>query len=473
MSISTAKRWGVVSTPAILAGLVWLSLLFDSTAGHGLWAWLCGGPAAILMIVSGGGWFVVPGERRFLRFMSVAALFGVLGAILGVFSWGFIGALALLLMSLGVAILSGWIAIKHHHAPAQLPSAEMTPLLALRAALDNIVVGVFVSVPKVVQGEAEIRRVADELDQALGVFSANGWHENPDALIETPPPLVNPQIKPATLMGHQVELLRFESEYQPHPSLPGGERWNSYTPNREARAIVIRSDDDKPRPWLICIHGYQMGVPLLDLNLFDPKFLHQELGCNLILPLLPLHGGRKIRWLSGDGYFNGDVMDTFNAVRQSQWDIRRLISWARAQGGDKIGALGYSLGGYNTALLSTFEALDLVVPCIPLTDIPDIFEFHGPRQILDAIAEQGASIDRAKLLMAPLSPLARRSKTPLDKRHIIAGLADEIIPPGHVNQLEAHWQTGRVTWFQGSHLVFKDLAVIDQTIAKLVKTHLH
>jgi hypothetical protein len=468
MSIATAKRWGFVATPAVLAGLIWLSQLH----GASLWAWICGGPAAILMVISGGGWLVVPGERRFLRFMSLAGLFGIIGSILGVLSWGFLVTVGLLFMSVAVAALSGWIAVDNHDAPSDLPQPKLTPVLALRAALDNIIVGVFVSVPKIIQGESEIKRVAEELDAALSVYDKNGWHDNPEALVEAPPPLESPEIRRRRLQGHDVEMLRFDSGYQPHPELPGGERWLSYTSNRDARAMVFRHDDDKPRPWLICIHGYQMGVPFLDLNLFEPKFLHEKLGCNLILPLLPLHGGRKLRMISGDGYLNGDAMDTFNAVRQSQWDIRRLVSWARSQGAEKIGALGYSLGGYNTALLSTLEELDLAIPVIPLTDIPDIFWFHGPRQILDATTDCGVSIDRVKQLMKPLSPLARDSKVDLDNRQIIAGLADEVIPPGHVQQLEDVWQTGRVSWFQGSHLVFKDIPSINRQIAELVSTKL-
>ena len=60
----------------------------------------------------------------------------------------------------------------------------------------------------------------------------------------------------------------------------------------------------------------------------------------------------------------------------------------------------------------------------------------------------------------------------LDNRHIIAGLADEVIPPGHVQQLEDVWQTGRVDWFQGSHLVFKDIPSINRKIGDLIASKL-
>lgn len=468
MSITAVPRWGIAALPALLSGLIWMSLVFD----EGLWAWICGAVPALMWVISGGAWLIAPGDRRFLQAMAVGALLGVLGAILGMPAWGFLAALGLVALSFCVAALSGYLSVRYQERPEGVPVPKMSFLMALKAALDSLIVGVFIGVPKIVHGEEEIQRVAEELDEALAVFESNDWANNPEALLEAPPELESPQISKRQVMGHDVEILRFESEYQPHPSLPGGERWLSYSANREARAMVFRHDDDKPRPWLVCIHGYQMGAPLLDLNLFEPKFLHEKLGCNLILPLLPLHGGRKHRRLSGDGYLNGDAMDTFNAVRQSQWDIRRLLTWVRSQGAAKIGALGYSLGGYNAALLSTLEPLDLVIPAIPLCDMPDIFWQHGPRQILESTLAAGVTQERSSLLMAPLSPLHRDSMVPLENRHIIGGVVDGIIPPAHVCKLESHWQTGDVTWFQGSHLIFKDQAIVNKTIAKLIKEKL-
>lgn len=465
MSAPVMPRWGFIATPALLAGLIWLSVLFD----EGLWGWLTGGLPALLITMSAGGWILMPGDRHYLHFMSIGALLGIFGAVLGMPAWGFLAGLGLAGLSLLVAVVAGWIGVTYRALPDTAPKAELNPILALKEALDNAVVGLFISVPKVIHGEAESSRVAAELDAALETFKKNGWDKNPDALIETPPVLDNPQIKKCKLGGHQVETLRFESGYQPHPELPGGERWMSYAPNRDARAMVLRHDDDKTRPWVICIHGYQMGMPWLDLKLFEPKFLHEKLGCNVILPLLPLHGGRKIRMLSGDGYLNGDVMDSFNAIRQSQWDIRRVMSWARTQGAEQIGAIGYSLGGYNASLLSTIEDLDMVIAAVPLTDISSIFWEHGPRHILDDMVGRNVTVERGAELMAPLSPLSRPCLVPVEKRHIIAGVADEIIPPHHVNKLEQVWVGTESTWYQGSHLVFKDQACVDQAIADKIK----
>ena len=46
------------------------------------------------------------------------------------------------------------------------------------------------------------------------------------------------------------------------------------------------------RPWLVCVHGAEMGRAALDLALFRAWHLHEDLGLNVVLPVLPMHGPR-------------------------------------------------------------------------------------------------------------------------------------------------------------------------------------
>ena len=48
----------------------------------------------------------------------------------------------------------------------------------------------------------------------------------------------------------------------------------------------------EPWPWLVCVHGAEMGRAALDLMLFRAWHLHQDLGLNVVLPVLPMHGPR-------------------------------------------------------------------------------------------------------------------------------------------------------------------------------------
>ena len=40
---------------------------------------------------------------------------------------------------------------------------------------------------------------------------------------------------------------------------------------------------------------------------------------------------------SGDGFLSGHALDTVHAEAQAMWDIRRLVSWIRAQGAPAVG----------------------------------------------------------------------------------------------------------------------------------------
>ena len=51
-------------------------------------------------------------------------------------------------------------------------------------------------------------------------------------------------------------------------------------------------------------------------------------GLNVVLPVLPLHGARKIK---GAAFPGEDVLDDVHAAAQAVWDIRRLLSWIRSQ----------------------------------------------------------------------------------------------------------------------------------------------
>ena len=87
----------------------------------------------------------------------------------------------------------------------------------------------------------------------------------------------------------------------------------------------------EPRPWLVCVHGAEMGRAALDLTLFRAWHLHKDLGLNVVLPVLPMHGPRGRGLPKGAVYPGEDVMDNVHATAQAVWDVRRLLSWIRAQ----------------------------------------------------------------------------------------------------------------------------------------------
>ena len=276
--------------------------------------------------------------------------------------------------------------------------------------------------------------------------------EKPASYHQAPPAIGAYALHPEQVRGLEYEHLSFESEYEPHADEPGRDRWLSYGSNRTAHAWVVRHAD-AARPWLVCIHGYQMGWPLVDLYAFDPRWLSRKLGMNLVLPVLPLHGQRKQGRRSGDGFLSGDILDTVHAEAQAIWDMRRILLWIHAQGATKLGVYGLSLGGYNTALLSSLApGLACAIPGIPATDFARLVWRHGPPLQVRALEHKGVARDAVDEVLRVVSPLALEPQVPHEGRAIFGAVADRLVPADQVRDLWVHWRRPKLLWYQGSHM---------------------
>jgi dienelactone hydrolase len=199
-----------------------------------------------------------------------------------------------------------------------------------------------------------------------------------------------------------------------------------------------------------------MGSVGIDLLAFPPDWLHHGLGLNLVLPILPLHGVRKAGRRSGDGFLSGDVLDTIHAEAQSMWDIRKILGWVRSQGDPAVGVLGYSLGAYNAALLSTLDdRLSCAIAGVPLSESPSVLHRHGSAIELGDIEANGLDVERMTEVMRVISPLVLEPRPPVDRRFIFAAVADRLVPPEQARRLWEHWQRPRIEWYQGAHITFR------------------
>ena len=183
---------------------------------------------------------------------------------------------------------------------------------------------------------ADYARVSAELADAHQMFSSRGWITRPSSYHRAPPPLASEDVHTSRgwAMGVGYERMAYESGFSPRTGEPGTGRWMGYGPNRDAVAAIVRRPDDArgPRPWLVCVHGFAMGYPFMDFTGLHTARLHRALGVNVALPVLPLHGPRKVTRVSGEPFLSFDLMNTVHGFSQAIWDIRRLLSWIRAPG---------------------------------------------------------------------------------------------------------------------------------------------
>jgi len=216
--------------------------------------------------------------------------------------------------------------------------------------------------------------------------------------------------------------------------------------NETAHARLF-SHRDAPRPAIILLHGYLGGDVRVEERAFPVRWLFER-GLDVVLGLMPHHGKRGV---SGKRPLlpASDPRLTIEGFRHGIVDLRTLVAFLRARGSVAVGAMGMSLGGYTSALLSTVEPLDFVFPMIPLASIAD-FARDTDRLIGTATQrrEQHEALERAH---AVVSPLARPSRVDPENVLVIAGKADRITPISHAEKLASHLG-GRLLAFDGGHL---------------------
>jgi pimeloyl-ACP methyl ester carboxylesterase len=354
--------------------------------------------------------------------------------------------------------------------PDELPIARPTFALAAQAFSDEIVLLGF-HLLRSAPNATRLERIQREVIAALEFYGEKGWLQEPESFFATPPPLTNVSLRNVSSMGHTYERIFFDSEYEPFVGEPGRDRWLSYTAIAREYALLLRHRE--PRPWLVCVHGAEMGRAALDLRLFRAWHLHQRLGLNVVLPVLPMHGPRARGVPKGTGFPSEDVADNVHGVAQAVWDIRRLLSWIRLQEpASPIGLNGISLGGYLTSLIASLDrSLTCAIVSIPLADLVELVARHaGVSDYLDL----SQMLTLAKPISRMISPLGLTPQVPMEGRFICAGIADRLVHPrDEATRLWEHWDRPEICWFPGSHTGFFRSRQVHRFIdAALVKSGL-
>ena len=430
-----------------------------------LWLWLAaqdgpagvilGGFPGVLLLSTGLSNLLWAGDARIFQFMALGAATGLALSLPSGLIFGPVSAAALLVFSAASFLAAGYLAVGQEPVPEGVPEPRLNPKLAAGAAGDELSMAAIVLTtwPLAVGGNA--KRIAGELEAALGLFGERGWLRDPKGYHRSPPPLE--EVARGDLRHPETgfEHLTFESLYEPHPEEPGRGRWLSYGGNRTAHAWILRHPGG-PRPWVVCVHGIRMGSPRGDVGLFRPEYLHHRLGLNLLFPVLPIHGPRRVGPVSGDRILSGDVMDTLHAGSQAVWDIRRLIARLRSfEGAPAVAVLGHSLGGYVAALLSCLEGgIDAVVVGNPAVHPSRLFWRNALSLATRYLKTAGVGEEEMALLLDTVSPLAMPPLVQKERRAIFAGVADRVVPAVEANDLWRHWGEPRITGYGGTHRNF-------------------
>ncbi|MGH3148706.1 MAG: alpha/beta hydrolase family protein [Rubrobacter sp.] len=447
----TSQWWSFSSLIPLFVGAFWLWL----AARAGVFGVLAGAIPGMLLLGTGLSGLLWAAESRTFQYMALGSVLGVILSLPAMLVFGPLAALVLGVGSAAGFMVAGYLALGQHRCPAGVPAPDTSPRLGARAAVNELMVCglILTSWPLAVGSVAT--RVRREAADTYGLFEENGWFSDPATYHRDPPPLEEPEVHYEDHKGREIECLTFDSLYEPREEEPGRERWLSYKRNPTAYAWILRHHDEE-RPWLICVHGIRMGTRNKSLMRFQPEYLHEELGLNVIMPVLPLHGPRDTGLISGERTLSGDVMDTLHTGEQAVWDLKRLMGWLReSEGAPAIGALGHSLGGYAVSLLASLEKdLDCVVAGNPAVDPANLFWTNALAIATHSMSAEGIREETVDALLRPVSPLSLEPVVPLERRGIFAGTIDRVIPPVQAHSLWRHWDEPRIGWYQGAHQRF-------------------
>ena len=335
--------------------------------------------------------------------------------------------------------------------PQQMPIARPTVALAAEALRDEVVL-LGLRARRPVSDPQAFERIHAEVLAALEYYGAGGWLDNPKGFFRTPGPLNELEVRPVQRRNRSYFRLRWDSGYRPRRDEPGADRWLGYQAVSHGYGLMLRHRE--PRRWLVCVHGTEMGRAAIDLALFRAWYLHERLGLNVVLPVLPLHGPRAKGLPKGAVFPGEDVLDDIHATANAVWDVRGVLGWIRQQEPDaSIGIYGLSLGGFIAALVAS---LDKDLTCAVLgVPVADLIELLGRHSGLSQDDPRRDTIALAAPLGRMISPLSLTPKVPMSGRFIYAGLADQVVHPREqVNRLWDHWGRPEIEWYRGGHAGF-------------------
>ncbi|MCB0358242.1 MAG: alpha/beta hydrolase family protein [Bdellovibrionales bacterium] len=306
--------------------------------------------------------------------------------------------------------------------------------------------------------------------QAAAFYSDPGLAEHPERFFREPlgAPLVTVS-RPHTLSRGEIFDIEFHSSYQPAYE-PFREEFYSYRENQKVHARVWRHPPGEALGQVVAIHGWFMGDQRLNAVALLPGFFFR-LGLDVVLYELPYHGHRMPEGLPSDTVLfpSAHIPRTNEAMGQAIYDLRLIAEWLRTESSLPIGVVGMSLGGYAAALWASLDELDFVIPVVPLVSMAEL-----AWSSLNHCAEQEEKICKRLLSTTTLAelkqiyrvhcPLSYEPRVSHDRRMIVAGLADSIIPPAQPEALIEHWGEPETIWFPGGHLARPGESAVFQRI---------
>jgi hypothetical protein len=333
-----------------------------------------------------------------------------------------------------------------------LATPHWNPLRTAHAALDELVM-VYFEVLSAPMPADEFLRVEQELDELNSLWRRVGVADDPSALHLAPsaPSVISDE--PAVFGGLEGHRLTFASGWSPHADAPGQASWSDAPENETVVLRVLRHDDDRSRPWIVVVHGADMGRTW-DARMLRVAKMHEQLGANIVMPVLPHHGprgGSRTR----ASFPSDDHVANVHGLTQALWDVRRTIAWVREQNPATIGLFGFSLGGCLGSLVACTESdIDAVVMGCPAADIVELVRVNT-RPTLRAQPRLARMFAEASAAARPVTAVELAPQLPPERIALISAHADRLADPVfQVGRLWHHFGKPELVGVDSGHVSF-------------------
>ena len=348
------------------------------------------------------------------------------------------------------------------------PRAIARAINTVGSTLDRGILGLMKST-QAMPKRRDLKQLRGRTEQTWTLYARRGFFERPHSFHADPVPDFEPRVRAASMYGVPYDILDYPSEYSGDEDDPAWLEWRKLKKNRLAYAYVMKHTDPY-RPWVVCIHGLGTGSAYMDFPAFHVPRLYYTMGFNVALPVLPLHGPRRDRGIPRGALLTYDLMRSVHGIRQSVWDVRRLIRWIRAHGAPKIGVMGISMGAYTASLIAGLEDVDVAIAGIPLVDVPELIDFHCPPELKRRVDRFDVLGERTRQIYELVSAETLTPIIPRERCFMFAGRSDRITPPAQATKLWRAWHQPTMKWFDGGHISFFYNRGVDDFVEDALKT---
>lgn len=346
------------------------------------------------------------------------------------------------------------ISLSDYLAPSELSTWESFSLLE-EMKIARVLGRVASKFGKAQMADLVVEHAIEDFDAAWSFYQQGRFDLHPEEFFQVPTVLPHTQFSsPYSLSRGEVVDLSFESGFVPvykrfRPD------FESLAENKVVHARIWRHPKGESLGTIVAIHGWLMGDNRLSAVTLVPGFFF-KLGLDVVVYELPYHGRR-----AGDAtsilFPSPNLARTNEGFGQAIHELRTLRNWVETQNDKPVGVIGLSLGGYISALWASLDELAFAICIAPLVSMSEIAwslltGSDDWTSVKKKISMPHFAESDLKGVYAMHCPLNHQPRVPLERRMILAGVSDEVIPLSQPESLWRHWQKPRIHWLAGGHL---------------------